>query len=46
MYEKEKEQKSNNMGVTIDIKEVAEIHCHRDNSSPPFSYMFTWLQSI
>jgi len=33
MYEKEKEEKSNNVGVTIDITKVAEIHCHRQNSS-------------
>jgi len=39
MYEKEKEEKSNNVAVTIDITEVAEIHCHRENSSPPFSDM-------
>jgi len=26
MYEKEKEEKSNNVGVIIDIMEVAEIH--------------------
>jgi len=43
MYEKEKEEKSNNVVATIDIMEVAEIHCHRENLSPPFSNMFTCL---
>jgi len=43
VYEKEKEEKSNNVGVTIDITEVAEIYCYRENSSPPFSDMFTCL---
>jgi len=33
MYKKEKDEKSNNVGVTIDITEVAEIHCHGENSS-------------
>jgi len=32
MFEKEEEEISNNVGVTIDILEVAEIHRHRDNS--------------
>ena len=40
---KEKEEKSNNVGVTMDITEVAESHFHRENLSPQFSDMFSCL---
>jgi len=41
MYEKD-EEKSKNVGVTIDIPELAKIHCHKENSSS-FSNMFVYV---